>query len=145
VIQVPVQTSPAQTTPVQPPKSEPAATTPAAPAPPPPQPILMGDIQTVIGAYESALEGKSLDRMRAVYPTLSTDQANNWTTFFQLATKIKSDFKISSLQPATGDNATASVTGQLHFEVQGKSQDQPHNYVATLVRKDGKWHIETIK
>ncbi|HZH40947.1 MAG TPA: protein kinase [Gemmatimonadales bacterium] len=144
VIQVPVQTTPPQQQQQTAAKPEPTpATTPA--APPPPPPIAPADIQSVIAAYEGALEAKSLDRMRGVYPALPPDQTSNWTTFFQFASKIKSEFRVSNIQPATGDVATATVQGQLHFEVQGKSQDQPHNYVATLTRHDGKWRIESIK
>ena len=143
VAQAPVQTTPSQQ---QAPKTEaaPAATT-APPAPPPPAAINPADIHAAIAAYEGALEAKSLDRMKAVYPSLTAEQAADWTTFFQLASKIRSDFKVLNVQPATGDVATATVTGQLHFEVQGKSQDQPHNYVATLARQNGTWHIQAIK
>ena len=142
VVQTPAQTTPAQ----QSPPKEPASTATTAPlTPPPPAPISPVDIQAVIAAYEAALEAKSLDRMKAVYPSLTADQAANWTTFFQFASKIRSEFKVANVQPATGDLATATVTGQLHFEVQGKSQDQPHNYVATLARQNGTWHIQSIK
>jgi ketosteroid isomerase-like protein len=103
------------------------------------------DIQGVVAVYEGALEAKSLDRIRSVYPSLTADQASNWTSFFQLASKIKSEFRVSNILPATGDVATATVQGQLHFEAQGKSQDQPYNYVATFARQNGKWRIETIK
>ena len=144
VIQVPVQTTPVQQQ--QQSKPEPPPVTTTAPAtPPPPPPIVPADIQGVIASYESAIEAKSLDRMRAVYPGLPSEQATNWTTFFQLASKIKSEFRVSNIQPATGDVATATVQEQLHFEVQGKSQDQPRNYVATLARSNGKWRIESIK
>src|SRR5690242_8592591 len=82
VIQVPAQTTPVQQQQAAPPKTEPApATTPA--APPPPPPVVPADIQGVVAAYEAALEAKSLDRMRGVYPGLPSDQAANWTTFFQ--------------------------------------------------------------
>jgi serine/threonine-protein kinase len=137
-----VQT-PAQT-PAKPEPAPPVTGTPAS-TPAPPQPILQADIQATIAAYESALEAKSLDRMKGVYPTLPPDQVTNWTQFFQLASKIKSEFRVSNVQPATGDVATATVQGQLHAEIQGKSQDIPHNYVATLTRQNGKWHIEAIK
>ena len=142
VVQTPAQT-PAQAP--SKPEPVPTTTTPAAPTPPPPQPISAADIQATIGAYESALEAKSLERMKSVYPTLPPDQVSNWTQFFQLASKIKSEFRVSNVQPATGDIATATVQGQLHAEIQGKSQDIPHNYVATLTRQNGKWHIEAIK
>ncbi|HEX4634338.1 MAG TPA: protein kinase [Gemmatimonadales bacterium] len=144
VIQVPAQTTPAQQQQQTAPKTDPVpAPTPA--TPPPPPPIVPADIQGVVAAYEGALEAKSLDRMRSVYPTLTSDQASRWTTFFQFASKIKSEFRVSDIQPATGDVATATVQEQLHYEVQGKSQDQPHNYVATFTRQNGKWRIETIK
>jgi outer membrane biosynthesis protein TonB len=145
VIQVPAQTTPAQTpTQQQQQKPEPAPTTAPATTPPPP-PIVPAEIQAVIGTYEATIEAKSLDRMRSVYPALSSDEASRWTTFFQLASKIKSEFKVSNIQPATGDVASATVLEQLHFEVQGKSQDQPRNYVATFSRRNGKWQIESIK
>ena len=134
-----VQTAPAQT----PPKPEPATST--APVPPPPQPINPADIQTTIAAYEASIEAESLDRMRAVYPALPPDQVSSWTTFFQTASKIKSEFRITSIQPATGDLATAVVKGTLHVQVQGKTSDTPHDYVATLVRSNGKWRIESVK
>jgi len=139
VTQTPVQT-PAQTAP------QPTPTTVAAPPqPPPPQPISPADIQAVIGTYETALQAKSLDGMKAVYPGMTGDQASAWGDFFKLASKIRSEFRVVSTQPATGDVATAIVQGQLHFEIQGKSQDQPHNYTATLSRVSGKWRIENIK
>ncbi|HYK11086.1 MAG TPA: protein kinase [Gemmatimonadales bacterium] len=145
-IPVPVQTTPTQPNNATPPKPEPqpANTTPA-PIQPVVLPVVPGDIQAVIATYEAAFEAKSLDRMKAVYPALTPDQAEKWTTFFQFASKIKSEFKVSNIQPATGDVASATVQGQLHFEVQGKNQDQPHNYVATFARRNGKWQIESIK
>jgi len=144
--QSPPAGTPAETTPAQtPPKPAPKPVTSAAPAPPTPQPINPADIRTAIAAYESAVESGRLDRVKAAYPGMSAAQNAGWVQFFQIATKITSEYQVSGITPSVGDQATASVHEVLHCEIQGKHQELPHDYVASLSRVNGAWQIENIR
>ncbi|HWH03009.1 MAG TPA: protein kinase [Gemmatimonadales bacterium] len=145
VIQVPVQTTPQ--TQQQQTKPEPApVTTPApAPTPPQPQPILASDIAAVIATYETAIESGKLDRVRAAYPGMTPAQADQWSGLFQDGKNIKATYKLGTIQPAVGDQATVSVTGTLQFDYKGKHQETPLPYTASLTRTGGTWRLEAVR
>ena len=147
VIQVPVQTTPQSQQQQPQTKPEPApVTTPApAPTPPQPQPILASDIAAVIAAYEAAIESGKLDRVRTAYPGMTPAQADQWSALFQDGRNIKATYKLGTIQPAVGDQATVSVTGTLQFDYKGKHQETPLPYTASLTRTGGTWRLEAVR
>ena len=146
VIPVPVQTTPqSQQQPQTKPEPTPVTTPAPAPTPPQPQPILASDIAAVIATYEAAIESGKIDRVRAAYPGMTPDQANDWSGLFQDGRNIKATYKLGTIQPAVGDQATVSVTGTLQFDYKGKHQEIPHTYTASLTRTGGTWRLETIR
>ena len=141
--QLPTPPAPAPASPSQPP----AATPPAQPAPntAPPTPSPESLIRDVLTRYESALEARSLEALRRIWPTLAGSQQSSIRNEFEQARGIEVD--VVDPQIAVAGNA-ATVTFVRHYELlpkNGPPQRADRAATMTLRRTDGGWVIEQIR
>jgi SnoaL-like domain len=134
--QPPVQTTP----PVQaPPPAQPVPNTPPAPSP-------ESLIRDVLARYESALEARSLDALKRIWPSLAGVQQSSFRDQFEQASSIEVDI-VGPQISVTG--ASATVTFLRHYEFLPKN-GTPLRAVTpatmTLRRADGGgWVIVQIQ
>jgi hypothetical protein len=138
--QPPAQTPPSVQTPprVQPPPAQPAPSPPPAPSP-------ESLIRDVLARYESALEARSLDALKRVWPSLAGGQQSSIRTEFAQARGIEVDI-VDPHIAVTGTTATASFVR--HYELMTKDgtlQRADTPATMTLRRTDGGWVIEQIR
>ena len=115
---------------------------PEKPAPPSPESL----IREVLARYESALEARSLEALRRIWPTLASSQQSSFRDQFEQASSIGVDI----LNPQISvSGASATVTFLRHYEFVPKNgtplrADTPATM--TLRRTDGGgWVIEQIQ
>jgi serine/threonine-protein kinase len=135
--------APAAPTP-QPAPSEPQpqaqAPAPEAEAPVDPRP----QIEELVAAYARAIESKSLDEMRRVYPNIRTDQRDGWRTLFTAARgSVKASLTLSGLD-VSGTTAAVQVTGHLEYDVGGGTQRPQYGFRATASLEGGAWRFKVI-
>jgi hypothetical protein len=122
------------------PPAQPAPT--PAPAAPSPESL----IQDVLARYESALEARSLDALKRIWPSLGGNQQSSIRAEFEQARSIEVDI----VNPQTFVSGTsATVTFVRHYEFQPKNgPPQRADTLATMTlrRTDaGGWVIEQIQ
>ena len=136
----PRETTPAraQTAPPQPARPAPR---PAAPAADPAE-----EIRTLFAAYGDAIESRSVDAVRRVYPGLSLRQAREWEEFFGGVGDIEVELSVTELQVA-GDSADAQLAGVYVFEnpSTGRTQRESVSFRARLERSGGRWRIASLR
>ncbi|HEX6992496.1 MAG TPA: protein kinase [Gemmatimonadales bacterium] len=137
----PAPTTP--TTPAQPPVQAPPAPAPVAAQRQEPRPA----IQRRVRDYASAIESESTDRIRQVYPGLTSEQERNWRQFFDAVNDVQATFAISSLT-VRGDSAEAMLTGQYAYQngTTGRAERQPATVSMRLARTAGdEWVVVGIR
>jgi serine/threonine-protein kinase len=140
---------PAPSAPVAPPVAPPppAATQPA-PSPAPAESAAASAeaaIRDVLGKYEAALEARSLDALRKIWPTMSNNQRALIRQEFEQARRIEVDIVEPHIAVA---GTTATVLFVRHYEFQpvgGQPQRADTPTTMTLRRVDGAWVIESIR
>jgi hypothetical protein len=100
-------------------------------------------IRRVLDAYQDAYESRSLEKLRAIWPTMSSSQADNLGRFFKGTNEIRAPYSILN-QDITGDDAKVAI--QQFMAVGGQ---KPHTAKMTIVlkRKAGSsfWYISAIQ
>jgi ketosteroid isomerase-like protein len=99
----------------------------------------------VLTRYESALEARSLEALRRIWPTLAGSQQSSIRNEFEQARGIEVD--VVDPQIAVAGNA-ATVTFVRHYELlpkNGPPQRADRSATMTLRRTDGGWVIEQIR
>jgi len=120
--------------------AQPAPNPPAAEAPVDPTPQLA----SLVAAYAHAIESKSIDEMRRVYPGLSAEQETRWRTLFQAARdSVKAQLVLARFQ-VTGSTAAVEVTGHLEYDVGAGTQKPQVGFSATAVLERGAWTFKVI-
>ena len=136
--------------PVSPPET---AQRPVAPPPPPapvpapaPQPAPAEQIHRLFDEYGSAIESRSVDAIRRVYPGLSPAQSQEWEDFFRGVHDVDVDLKVTTLQ-VSGDSAAAQLVGVYLFEDPGTRRERRENvaFQAQLRREGGRWRIASLR
>jgi serine/threonine-protein kinase len=143
---VPLGGAPGKTpgTPAPPPAAPPAAV--QAPSPlPPPAPSADVEVREVLARYEAALEARSLDSIRKLWPGLSGAQLDALRTEFLHASRIEVDIgepRIEVKGPA------ATVTFVRNYELlttDGQRLQTRTRTEMTLRRLDGTWVVQQIR
>ena len=99
----------------------------------------------MLGKYEAALEARSLDALRKIWPTMSGNQRARIRQEFEEARRIEVDIVEPHIAVA---GTTATVLFVRHYEflpVGGQTQRADTPTTMTLRRVDGAWVIESIR
>jgi hypothetical protein len=134
------------TTPAAP--TAPAPAPPAAPAPET-KPAATASPETAIremlARYESALEARSLEALKRIWPTLGGSQESSIRNEFEQARRINVDLVDPHISVSGG---SATVTFVRHYELLpkgGPPQRADTPATMTLRRTDGGWAIDSIR
>ena len=117
----------------------------APPAPPPPPPSREPAIRRLIAQYVDAINAKSLTRIKALYPALSSARQKVWSDLFR--DDVKDLKAVGTITTVTerGDLADASFTIDLSFKPD--RGDPFHSVIkseATLKLENGAWTFLTL-
>ena len=139
---------PVETTSAKPPIA--ADSAPARPPSPPPRtrpaPDPAREIRALVAAYATALEARSLDAIRRVYPTLQPAQAREWEEFFNAVSDIDVELRVTGLE-ISGASANAQLAGVYSFTDPSSRRLKHENvgFTARLRRDGGTWLIESLR
>jgi serine/threonine-protein kinase len=144
----PPSPSPQPVTPATPPSPPISATPPPAiqpPVPPPPRDP-RPEVSAVVAAYAGAIEARSLDNLRRVYPGMTPVQQRGWEQFFETVRDIKAQLTLGGLDVTDG-TAEAQVAGRYSYinTTTGRGESQPVSFQASLRREGGSWRIVQVR
>jgi len=125
----------------------PAPPPPPAPAPAPaPQPDPSEQIHRLFAEYGDAIEARSVDAIRRVYPGLSPAQSREWEEFFRGVHDVDVELDVTALN-VTGDSAAAQLAGVYVFEDPGTRRTKRESvaFQAQLRRMGGRWRIASLR
>ena len=116
-----------------------SATPPPATQPPVPQPPRdpRPEVNAAVGAYAGAIEARSLENLRRVYPGMTPVQQRGWEQFFETVRDIKAQLTVGSLDVAGRYSYINNTTG--------RAESQPVSFQATLRRDGGGWRIVQVR
>jgi hypothetical protein len=124
------------------------------PAPPPPQPPAprpppadpAPQIRALFEEYGAAIESRSVDAVRRVYPGLTPTQTGEWEEFFQGVSDIEVELHVTALQ-VIGDSAEAQLAGLYVFDNPSTHRTQRENvaFQARLRREGDRWRIASLR
>jgi serine/threonine-protein kinase len=122
---------------------------PPPPAPPPapaPQPDPREQIRAVFAEYGAAIESRSVDAIRRVYPGLLPAQSREWEEFFRGVREMDVELDVTALQ-VSGDSAAAQLAGVYVFEDPSTHRARRENvaFQAQLRREGGRWRIASVR
>jgi hypothetical protein len=125
------------------PPSPPAAATPRTP---PAQVDQRPAIRNQVAEYADAIEARSLDALRRVYPAMTGLQQRGWEQFFQLVRDVQADLSLSEIQ-VTGASAQGLVTGAYKYlnTSTGRPEHQPVSFQASFRSEGGKWRLVEVR
>jgi serine/threonine protein kinase len=142
--------APAPVTPPPPPPAPPPATVIAAPPGPTPAEVTHG-VETTVQSYVAAIRARSVDQMRALYPSLSSSVATDWKNQFALVghdgiERLDVTLVGTKVTPAaSGDGATAQFTVKLTLVQQrGASQTSSIVMRGSLHRDGATWRFDLL-
>jgi hypothetical protein len=119
---------------------------PAAPVPPPPPANPRPEIEATLKAFAGAVESRSVDNIRRVYPGLTVVQQRGWEQFFETVSDVDAELSIDQLDVANG-TADARVRGSYGYRNNstGRTEVQPVAFRAILRREPGGWRIIQVR
>jgi serine/threonine-protein kinase len=129
------------------PRTQPAPTSQPQPELAPRSPTAEERIQELLTRYKSATEGRSLEELRRIWPSLGGAQQDAIRNEFQNANRISVDLLDPRVQVST-TGATATVTFVRHYVVSfpGQGPVQSDSHTVMEVRRNGNaWVIESIR
>jgi serine/threonine protein kinase len=131
----------AETTPAPPPTPKLATPTPA-PKAVDPRPEIRG----VVAEYAGAIESKSLDGLRRLYPAMTGVQQRGWEQFFQLVRDVQARLSVGRLD-VSSDTAGAQITGTYTYlnTSTGRTESQPVAFQASFTNEGGRWRISQVR
>ena len=130
------------------PDTVPAAAPPPPPAPrptaPPPDPERA--IRALFSEYGGAIESRSVDAIRHLYPGLSAKQAREWEDFFAGVGAVQVELNVTELQVA-GNSAEARLGGVYVFDNPSthRKQRESVQFEAQLRREGDRWRITSLR
>lgn len=124
-----------------PPPPVPPALPPAAP-PPDPRP----EIRDALTAYAGAIESRSVDNIRRVYPGMTAAQQRGWEQFFQTVRDVKAQLSVARLD-VSDETAEAQMTGTYTYlnSSTRRTEQQPVAFHVTLRREAAGWRISQVR
>jgi hypothetical protein len=100
-------------------------------------------IRRVLDAYQDAYESRSLEKLRVIWPSMTSSQADNLGRFFKGTNQIQAPYSILK-QDISGDDAKVSI--QQYMAVGGQ---KPHTAKMTVLLKKkagaSSWYINAIQ
>ncbi len=100
-------------------------------------------IRRVLDAYQDAYESRSLEKLRVIWPTMTSSQADNLGRFFKGTNQIQAPYSILK-QDISGEDAKVSI--QQFMAVGGQ---KPHTAKMTVLLKKkaggSSWYINGIQ
>jgi hypothetical protein len=145
---LPPAVTPGLPPPPPPPAPAPAPTTSTSPAPPAESSSRAAAeeaIRDLLGRYKTALENRSIESLKRVWPTLAGSQQEAIQNDFRHASRIRVEIMDPRIA-LSGASATVSFLRRyelLTVDSQRLSSDTPTTM--TLRRSDGAWVIESIR
>jgi hypothetical protein len=132
-----------------PPRAPPPAPEPARArdsVPPPPQEDAAPQIRALFAEYGRAIEARSVQAIRRIYPGLSPEKAREWEEFFRGVTDISVELGVTDLKVA-GDAADARLEGVYLFRNPSsrRTQREAIAFQATLRREGNRWRIASLR
>ncbi len=100
------------------------------------------EIRALIVAYESALEGEDITRMRDLYDSLSRDDEETWRNFFGTVNDLDADMLVEEIV-FDGDRAAVDVSVTLLY-AGASGSDSPHRWRVNATRTGERWKISHI-
>ena len=103
-------------------------------------------IEEVLRSYKAAYEGKDLEALRTLWPSLADNQAKKLGEYFKFARSIQVDLQPIDPPRITGE--TASVTCRRVDQivtVDGKKIKNETNTTLNLRKRGAAWTIEAIR
>jgi len=96
--------------------------------------------------YGDAIEARSVDAIRRVYPGLSPAQSREWEEFFRGVHDVDVELDVTALN-VTGDSAAAQLAGVYVFEDPGTRRTKRESvaFQAQLRRMGGRWRIASLR
>jgi hypothetical protein len=143
------RTSPPPTPPPEP-APTPAPTVAAPPPPAAPAPAPAPDagkqIRSLFAEYGAAIESRSVEAIRRVYPGISPAQSQEWEDFFRGVPAIDVELEVTGLQ-VSGDAAAAQLAGVYVFVDPGTHRTKRENvaFQAQLKREGDHWRIASLR
>jgi hypothetical protein len=133
--------------PAPPPSVAPPPAPVTTPALPPSSPVAPAEdlIKEVLSKYEAALEGRNLDAIKRLWPSLGETQQSAMQKEFQHASRI--DVTLSTPQiTVSGNTATATFTRRYQLQTTEGSRLQTDNRTTmTLRHTNAGWFIDQIR
>ncbi len=119
----------------------PAAVQPTAPVDPRPE------IEAVVATYARALESRQIGALRRVYPGLTPREERVWRDFFQLASDLKVDLRVTELERQSESAVEAKLAGTFDYRNTStrRNDRQPVTFRARLERGPAGWRITAIR
>jgi tRNA A-37 threonylcarbamoyl transferase component Bud32 len=126
------------------------------PAPPPPRPSAPASkpppadpapqIRALFEEYGSAIESRSVEAVRRVYPGLTPTQTREWEEFFRGVSDIEVELHVTALE-VTGDSAEAQLAGLYVFDNPSTHRTQRESvaFQARLRREGDHWRIASLR
>jgi serine/threonine protein kinase/uncharacterized protein YjdB len=100
-------------------------------------------IGVVLEQYRLAIESRSLARLRAAYPGMTSEQERAWSQFFGSVTSLRAAFDVQDLQ-ITDDSAVMRVSATYTFRTD-RERSQISDLSMRLVRTGGRWQLASIE
>jgi serine/threonine-protein kinase len=103
------------------------------------------EISAAIAAWAAALESRDVARLRALYPSISSQQVDRFDQFFRAVRSLNATLATAATE-VNGNAGSTRVSGTYHFvDLAGKTQRQPVSFTATLHREGTEWRILSIQ
>jgi hypothetical protein len=103
------------------------------------------EIPALIADWASALESRDLAQLRALYPSITPQQAERFDQFFRAVRSLKASLNAGA-PDVNGNTGSTRVTGTYQFvDLTGKEQRQPVSFMATVHREGAVWRIRAIQ
>jgi serine/threonine protein kinase len=131
---------------------DPSSATAPPPAPPPAsEEEARAEIHALLGAYQAAINARSLNRLKALYPAMSSKREAEWRDVFgRGVSDLKAGLSVRSIRPISsageGIPWLATFTIQLSFKPDGaKEQSFKIMNTATVNREAGQWRFASLE
>jgi hypothetical protein len=100
----------------------------------------------VVAEYANAIEAENLERLRKVYPGMTSAQQLGWEQFFALVRDVKARLSVTQLDVSNGA-ADAQVAGTYSYlnTSTGRTEEQPVSFRAALRREAGQWRMSQVR
>jgi hypothetical protein len=95
-------------------------------------------IEELVAAFARALESGDINAVARAYPGMTPQQRQNFSG--AIASLEAATLSVSAVE-ASGDEATAMVSGQYVFDNDGRRQTSPVSFQARFERRGGVWQM----